>query len=59
VADEADEMERIRREQEAELTKLIAADIREAWVQNTLIWIGVVGGSLLVVLGLLVFVTGG
>ena len=58
MGDDADELERVRRRQEEHLNELITHDIREAWLRNTLIWIGVVGGSLLAVIGLMILVTG-
>ncbi len=58
MSDEAAEVKRIRREQEEHLIRLIEDDINEAWLRNTLIWLGVVGGSFVVVLGVLVILAG-
>ena len=56
---EAKELEREEREQEAELETLLADAMREAWPRNAAIWIGVVAGSLVVILVVLVVVSGG
>jgi hypothetical protein len=59
VADDATELEKVRREQQVQLDELIAEELGRAWLRNALIWIGVVGGSGIVVIGVLVAVTGG
>lgn len=51
--------EKYRREMQGALENVIEDTIRSSAVPNTLAWVGVVLGSFLVNLGLLVLVTGG
>jgi hypothetical protein len=54
-----DTQEKYRKEMQGALEKLIEDTIRSSAVPNTLAWVGVVLGSFLINLGLLVLVTGG
>jgi hypothetical protein len=54
-----DTQEKYRKEMEGALEALIEETIRTSAVPNTLAWVGVVVGSFLVNLALLVLVTGG
>ena len=56
---DADRVEREERELQAELDRLIVDKMRAEWAKNTVIWLGVVLGSMVVVLGVLQLVTGG
>ena len=56
---EAKELEKVQKEQERDLEELLADTMRQEWPRNAAIWIGVVLGSLVVILLLLVLVTGG
>jgi hypothetical protein len=51
--------EKYRKEMQGALEKMIEDTIRSSALPNTLAWVGVVLGSFLVNLGLLVLVTGG
>jgi hypothetical protein len=57
--EQLDTQEKYRKEMEGALEKMIEDTIRSSAVPNTLAWVGVVIGSFLVNLGLLVLVTGG
>jgi len=57
--EQLDAQEQYRKEMEGALEKMIEDTIRSSALPNTLAWVGVVLGSFLVNLGLLVLVTGG
>jgi hypothetical protein len=54
-----DTQEKYRKEMQGALEKMIEDTIKSSAVPNTLAWVGVVVGSFLINLGLLVLVTGG
>ena len=57
--EQLDAQEKYRKEMQGALEKMIEDTIRSSALPNTLAWVGVVLGSFLVNLGLLVLVTGG
>jgi hypothetical protein len=54
---DADRVEREERELREELERLIVDKMRAEWAKNTAIWLGVVIGSMAIVLGVLQLVT--
>jgi hypothetical protein len=56
---DAQQVEREERELQEELERLIADTMRAEWAKNTVIWLGVVLGSMAIVLAVLLVVTGG
>jgi hypothetical protein len=54
---DAERVEREDRELREDLEQLIADTMRAEWAKNTVIWLGVVLGSMAIVLGVLQLVT--
>ena len=54
---DAQQVEREERELQEELERLIIDTMRAEWAKNTVIWLGVVLGSMAIVLGVLQLVT--
>ncbi|MDQ4036240.1 MAG: hypothetical protein M3153_09940 [Chloroflexota bacterium] len=54
-----DTQEKYRKEMQGALEKMIEDTIRSSAIPNTLAWVGVVVGSFVINLALLVLVTGG
>jgi hypothetical protein len=53
------ELDRERKELKRSLDETLAASIREAWLRNTAVWLGVTLGAFALNLLVLVLVTGG
>ena len=54
---DAERVKREDRELREDLERLIADTMRDEWAKNTAIWLGVVLGSMAIVLGILQLVT--